>query len=208
MLAPATQTVANLGALGAPATVFSVLAFLWFLAGRLTGRLTLDPASGSVRKAMCVLLAAFTVSYIGLSGRSASSLETQAADRALILLLIWCGLVVVASAGITDRARLDTLLRRLVLLGTIVAAIGIVEFFSGVAAHRARDHPRPVDQRRPGRHRRARRPPAGPGHHHPAAGVRRGDRRAPAVRAPAGRGSVPAGSGAAERAAPLRPGHR
>jgi hypothetical protein len=131
MLAPATQTVANLGALGAPATVFSVLAFLWFLAGRLTGRLTIDPGSGSVRKAMCVLTAAFTLSYINLSGRSASPLETQAADRALILLLIWCGLVVVASAGITDRARLETLLRRLVLLGTAVAVIGIFEFFSG-----------------------------------------------------------------------------
>ena len=131
MLAPATQTVANLGALGAPATVFSVLAFLWFLSGRLTGRFTLDPGSSSVRKAMCVLTAAFTLSYIGLSGRSASTLETQAADRALILLLIWCGLVVVASAGITERARLEVLLRRLVLLGTIVAVIGIVEFFSG-----------------------------------------------------------------------------
>jgi hypothetical protein len=131
MLAPATQTVANLGALGAPATVFSVLAFMWFLAGRLTGRFTLDPASSSVRKAMCVLTAAFILSYIGLSGRSASPLETQAADRALILLLIWCGLVVVASAGITDRARLDTLLRRLVLFGTVVAVLGIFEFFTG-----------------------------------------------------------------------------
>jgi O-antigen ligase len=131
MLAPATQTVANLGALGSPATVFSVMAFLWFLAGRLTGHLSIDPASGSVRKAMCVLLTAFTLSYIGLSGRSAGNLETQAADRALILMLVYCGLVVVASAGITDRARLDTLLRRLVLFGTIVAVIGIFEFFSG-----------------------------------------------------------------------------
>lgn len=131
MLAPATQTVANLGALGAPATVFSVLAFMWFLAGRLTGRLSLDPGSSSVRKAMCVLATAFTLSYICLSGRSASPLETQAADRALILMLIWCGLVVVASAGITKRDRLETLLRRLVLLGTVVAVIGIFEFFSG-----------------------------------------------------------------------------
>ena len=51
MLAPATQTVANLGALGAPATVFSVLAFLWFLAGRLTGRSpwTRDPARSARR---------------------------------------------------------------------------------------------------------------------------------------------------------------
>ena len=131
MLAPATQTFANLGALGAPATIFSVLALLWFLAGRLTGRLSLDPGSSSVRKAMCVLTVAFTLSYIALSGRSASPLETQAADRALILMLIWCGLVVVASAGITERARLETLLRRLVLLGTVVAVIGILEFFSG-----------------------------------------------------------------------------
>ena len=187
MLAPATQTVANLGALGAPATVFSVLAFLWFLAGRLTGRLTLDPGSSSVRKAMCFLTAAFTLSYIGLSGRSASNLETQAADRALILMLIWCGLVVVASAGITDRVRLEVLLRRLVLLGTIVAAIGIVEFFSGwqftshIVIPGLSTNIDPAGDRRPGR------PPARPGHHHPAAGVRRGDRRPPALRPPAGR---------------------
>jgi hypothetical protein len=130
MLAPATQTFANLGALGAPATIFSVVAFLWFLAGRLTGRFTLDPGSSSVRKAMCVLTASFLLSYITLSGRSASPLETQAADRALILLLIWCGLVVVASGAITERERLDTLLRRLVLFGTIVAGLGIFEFFT------------------------------------------------------------------------------
>lgn len=131
MLMPASQTVGSLGALGSPATMYSVLAFLWFLAGRLTGHLRLDPASGSVRKAMCFFLAVYTVSYIGVSGRVAVTAETQAADRALIVALIWCGLVAMASGGITDRDRLDTLLRRLVLFGTVVAALGVFEFFSG-----------------------------------------------------------------------------
>ena len=131
MLMPATQTVASLGALGAPATVYSVLALLWFLAGLMTGHLRLDPASSSVRKAMCVLMVAIVCSYIGVSGRVVSGAEIQAADRALIVSLIWCGLVATASGGITERDRLDILLRRLVIFGTIVAAIGIMEFFSG-----------------------------------------------------------------------------
>jgi hypothetical protein len=131
MLMPATETVANLGALGSPATMYSVLALLWFLAGRMTGHLRLDPGSSSVRKAMCVLFAVVAVSYVGVSGRVASGAEIQAADRALIICLVWCGLVAVASAGITERNRLDALLRRLVIFGTIVAAMGIVEFFTG-----------------------------------------------------------------------------
>jgi hypothetical protein len=131
MLMPATETVANLGALGSPATMYSVLALLWFLAGRMTGHLRLDPASSSVRKAMCVLMTVIAISYVGVSGRVASGPEIQAADRALIIALVWCGLVAVASGGITERDRLDVLLRRLVLFGTIVAAMGILEFFTG-----------------------------------------------------------------------------
>ncbi|MFL6115761.1 MAG: O-antigen ligase family protein [Catenulispora sp.] len=131
MLMPATQTVASLGALGAPATIYSVLAMLWFLAGRMTGHLRLDPGSSSVRKAMCVLMVVITCSYVGVSGRVASGAEIQAADRALIVSLIWCGLVATASGGITERDRLDALLRRLVIFGTVVAGIGIVEFFTG-----------------------------------------------------------------------------
>ncbi|WP_256090537.1 O-antigen ligase family protein, partial [Actinacidiphila rubida] len=53
-----------------------------------------------------------------------------AADRGLIGLLVWVSLVVLTTAGIHERERLDTLMRRLVVMGSVVAAIGYYDFFT------------------------------------------------------------------------------
>ena len=128
MLIPATETFPALGGLGTPATIFAVLALLWFTAGRLTRRFHLGPESSAPRKAMCLFGAAVLMSYIAAASRGAAYVEIQSADRDLILVTAWAGLVAIASAGITDYERLDTLLRRIVIGGSIVAALGIFEF--------------------------------------------------------------------------------
>lgn len=128
MLIPATETFPALGGLGTPATIFAVLALLWFTAGRLTRRFHLGPESSAPRKAMCVFGAAVLMAYLAAATRGAAYVEIQSADRDLILVTAWAGLVAIASAGITDYERLDTLLRRIVIGGSIVAALGIFEF--------------------------------------------------------------------------------
>jgi O-antigen ligase len=131
MLVPATQTISALGALGTPAIIYAGAALMWLIAGRLMGWLTLSPESSAPRKAMCGFGAAILLSYLAAASRGSSALEIQSADRDVILVATWAGLVIIASAVIRDSASLDRLLRRIVIAGTIVAGMGILEF-SGI----------------------------------------------------------------------------
>jgi len=57
--------------------------------------------------------------------------ETRAADRGMLLVLSWLGIILIAGDEVGSRPRLDTLIRRLVIGGGVVAALGIVQFFTG-----------------------------------------------------------------------------
>jgi hypothetical protein len=128
---PSNLAVPALGGVGTPANVFALLGLLWFLASWLGGRITAPAGTRSARLAMCVLAAAVLLSYIADAARDSSHEEQLGADRGVIGLLVWVSLVVLTTAGIQDRPRLDVLMRRLVVLGAVVAAIGYYDFFSG-----------------------------------------------------------------------------
>lgn len=127
---PSNLTLPGLGGVGTPANVFALLGLFWYLAGWLTGRIR--PAAGTrlPRVAMWLLAVSVLASYIANASRGSVRKELLGADRGLIALLVWVSLVVLVSAGIQDRARLDTLLRRAVVMGTVVAAIGFYDFFT------------------------------------------------------------------------------
>ncbi|WP_042418610.1 O-antigen ligase family protein [Streptacidiphilus anmyonensis] len=128
---PSNLAVPALGGVGTPANVFALLGLLWFLASWLGGRITAPAGTRSARLAMCVLAAAVLLSYIADAARDSSHEEQLGADRGVIGLLVWVGLVVLTTAGIQDRTRLEVLMRRLVVIGAVVAAIGYYDFFSG-----------------------------------------------------------------------------
>ncbi|RPE37929.1 capsular polysaccharide biosynthesis protein [Streptomyces sp. Ag109_O5-1] len=127
---PSNLTLPALGGVGTPANVFALLGLLWYLATWLGGRVL--PAEGTrlPRVVMCVLAAAVLLSYLADATRESSHEEVLGADRGLIGLGVWVALVVLTSAGIQERSRLDTLMRRLVVLGTVVALIGYYDFFA------------------------------------------------------------------------------
>ncbi|MEU2554334.1 O-antigen ligase family protein [Streptomyces sp. NPDC013313] len=127
---PSNLTLPALGGVGTPANVFALLGLLWYLATWLGGRIR--PAEGTrlPRLTMCLLAAAVLLSYVADATRGSSHKEVLGADRGLIGLGVWVALVVLASAGIQERSRLETLMRRLVVLGTVVALIGYYDFFA------------------------------------------------------------------------------
>ncbi|MFF7450170.1 MULTISPECIES: O-antigen ligase family protein [unclassified Streptomyces] len=127
---PSNLTLPALGGVGTPANVFALLGLLWYLATWLGGRIV--PAKGTrlPRVVMCLLAAAVLLSYLANATRDSTHAEILGADRGLIGLGVWIALVVLASAGIQERARLETLMRRLVVLGTVVALIGYYDFFA------------------------------------------------------------------------------
>jgi len=64
--------------------------------------------------------------------RDISQVEALGADRGLIELAAWAGLVIVISQSVSGYAQLNVLLRRAVIFGSVVAGIGIFEYYSGL----------------------------------------------------------------------------
>ncbi|MFE4636820.1 O-antigen ligase family protein [Streptomyces sp. NPDC056773] len=127
---PSNLTLPGLGGVGTPANVFALLALFWYLATWLTGRIRPAPGTRLPRIMMWLVAVSVLASYLANASRGSSHKEVLGADRGLIGLLVWVSLVVLVSAGIQDRSRLDVLLRRIVVMGAAVAAIGYYDFFT------------------------------------------------------------------------------
>jgi polysaccharide biosynthesis protein PslJ len=129
LLVPATLVFAPLGQVGTPAIAAAAMLLVWFLATWVSGSATPSGAGRPIRIAMVVFSVAILLSFVAAMTRDISQEETLAADSGLIWLATSIGLFVVASQSITDYRRLDTLMRRLVILGCAVALIGVGQFF-------------------------------------------------------------------------------
>ncbi|MFD9409311.1 O-antigen ligase family protein [Streptomyces sp. NPDC059989] len=127
---PSNLTLPGMGGVGTPANVFALLGLFWYLAAWITGRIRPAPGTRLPRVVMCLLAVSVLASYLSNATRASSQKEVLAADRGLIGLLVWVSLAVLVSAGIQDRSRLDVLLRRAVVMGAVVAAIGYYDFFT------------------------------------------------------------------------------
>ncbi|MGH6655109.1 MAG: oligosaccharide flippase family protein [Actinocrinis sp.] len=129
-LVPSSWTVPALGAAGTPASIYALVALLWYVASWLAGRMLPARGTRAVRLALLGFSVCVLLSYVSLaqSSRAPIRLETQAADRGLIGLAAWTGIVVISSGAITDLERLQTLLRRMVIFGGVIGAIAIAEF--------------------------------------------------------------------------------
>lgn len=127
---PSNLTLPGLGGVGTPANVLALLGLFWYLAAWTTGRIRAAPGTRLPRVVMWLLAVAVLASYVANATRGSVHKEILAADRGLIALLVWVSLVVLVSAGIKDRERLDVLLRRAVVMASVVAAIGFYDFFT------------------------------------------------------------------------------
>ncbi|MEV6732543.1 O-antigen ligase family protein [Streptomyces sp. NPDC051364] len=134
---PSNLTLPGMGGVGTPANVFALLGLFWYLATWLTGRIRSAAGTRLPRVVMWLLAVSVLASYLANAARGSSHKEVLGADRGLIGLLVWVSIVVLVSAGIQDRARLDVLLRRAVVMGSVVAAIGYYDFFTAtnIAEH-------------------------------------------------------------------------
>ncbi|MER6072927.1 O-antigen ligase family protein [Streptomyces sp. NPDC001817] len=127
---PSNLALPALGGVGTPANVFALLGLLWYLATWLGGRILPAPGTRLARLTMCVLGLAVLAAYVADAMRESSHEEVLGADRGLIGFLVWVSLVVLTSAGVQERGRLDVLMRRMVVMGSVVAAIGFYDFFA------------------------------------------------------------------------------
>jgi polysaccharide biosynthesis protein PslJ len=128
---PSNFVVGPIGAAGSPAQLVGIGMLLWWIARRLARPFPTSPVPHPVRKAALFFTMAVLASYVAATIRPIEAIELRAADRGLLALASWLGVVLVAADEISDRDRLALLLRRLVLAGGLVAALGVVQFQTG-----------------------------------------------------------------------------
>jgi O-antigen ligase len=130
---PASLVVSPLGAAGTPAGMVAVVgAACWFLdrlanIDRPQPRLTTYP----VRSVGAVFVLAVIASYVAAMSRPITSTEVNSIHTAIIMLVGWIGLVVLAADGISGSDRLQLLVRRLAVGLGACAVVGIAQFVSG-----------------------------------------------------------------------------
>jgi hypothetical protein len=132
MLVPASLVFAPFGGVGTPSVILSLIILVWYVGAWILGKTVPSSGGRAVRIAMLAFALTALFSFVAAATREIPQVELLSADRSLITIVSWAGLVVVVSLSVTSYDRLDALMRRAVVLGAIVGAIGILEFYSGI----------------------------------------------------------------------------
>jgi hypothetical protein len=109
---PSSLTISSLGSAGRPASLWALAVALWWVASRIqrvtpsrTGRLW-------VNIGIYLFVGIVLVSYASALLRGLPPEEVSPADSALLRVVGWAGIALVASEGIDDPQRFRSLLRR------------------------------------------------------------------------------------------------
>lgn len=132
MAIPAELVFSPLGAAGRPATIFALLVFVIYLGLWLRPSSFLDRGRQPIRLVAIFFTCVMVASYASANRHLLPVLEKNSADRMLIYLFGWLGILLLAADGIESVAALRTILRRQVFGATAVALVGVMEFFSGI----------------------------------------------------------------------------
>jgi GT2 family glycosyltransferase len=106
------------------------LLWLWLL-GRAVGVMGTSRTVQPVRLAVLLLLWSGAASWVLAQMRPLQAVEAREAQIGLIVLAGWVGVTLFVADGIRTRERLDTLLRMLIWGASLVALVGMVQFFTG-----------------------------------------------------------------------------
>lgn len=132
MAIPASLVFGPLGSAGRPAAMFALLVFIMYLGMWLNPSSLLDRGRQPIRFVGVLFACVMVASYASANRHLLPVLEKNSADRGLIFVFGWLGILLLAADGIDSVTALRTVLRRQVFGATAVALLGAIEFLSGV----------------------------------------------------------------------------
>ena len=128
---PSNLTFAALGSLGRPSLLWGVLLIVFWAVSRLQRRNhDVRPIRQPVRFAFALLIVIALLSFAAALLRGQPSDQVSPAFTALVRLLSWAGVVLVAIDGIRTMSDLNRLTRRIAIGAGMLAALGIAQFLT------------------------------------------------------------------------------
>lgn len=120
--------VGPLKSVGNPAQLVGTLALALWLSGRV---LDLVPAARAhpVRWSYLAFAMTCMTAFIAAQMRTLAPMEASGVGRSIFPILAMLGIGLLAIDGLETREHVETLLRRLVMIGGVASAIGMLEFF-------------------------------------------------------------------------------
>jgi hypothetical protein len=132
VLIPEPLVFGPLGGAGSPASILAAILFIYYLSARLHPALPSARDFQPIRRAAIGFGCSIVATYISINRHPLSAQATNGADRGLILVCGWLGVLLIA-LDCTDRLdRLEVLIQRVVLGAAGMAALAATQFFTGL----------------------------------------------------------------------------
>ncbi|BCW73398.1 O-antigen ligase family protein [Arthrobacter sp. NicSoilB8] len=128
---PSYLTIPVLGSAGRPSTLWGLVGLLWWIWNRVGVVVPYKGGARVIRTALLVFVGCVLASYAYANFRGLPGAESSPADSGMLRLAGWVGIALIAADGIRTRERLQTFLRRIVLAGTLMASLGLAQFWTG-----------------------------------------------------------------------------
>lgn len=125
---PTSLTFSAIGAVGRPVILVSLGMLAWWLGHQLQRPFGSRPLVQPIRWLLGAFVVAVLASYISTMLRGLPGTEVSPADTGLLRVAAWCGLFLVAHDGLRTWDALVTVLRRVVVAGTLMALLGLAQF--------------------------------------------------------------------------------
>ena len=131
---PSGVTITALGALGRPSLIWGLVLMAWWAVSRMQARVAVAPlVPQPVKFAFVVFLMIVLVSYAAAMLRGQPDDQLSPAFTAIVRLLSWAGVLLVAVDGIRTMSDLATVVRRIGVGVGLLAALGLLQFVTGQA---------------------------------------------------------------------------
>jgi len=129
---PSYVTIGPLGSLGRPSLIWGLILMFWWLLAQLQARARdTRPVSQVVRFALAAFCVVVLVSFAAAMLRGQPADQISPATTALVRLASWAGVLLVTMDGVRTQSDAVKLVRRIVILGGGLAALGLAQFISG-----------------------------------------------------------------------------
>ena len=131
---PSGVTITVLGTLGRPSLMWGLILIAWWTVSRLQSRVgDARPLPQPVRFAFVAFLVIVLVSFAAAMLRGQPDDQVSPALTALIRLLSWGGVLLVAMDGVRTLGDLATIVRRIGIGAGLLATLGLAQFLTGEA---------------------------------------------------------------------------